>query len=219
MKSGLAFIGGMLSAWRGFSALCIGHHLRHRLAEAGDGVELGDHVRLHGANHIRIGADSIIGHHVTLRALTTYPWTDPPQCFTPDLRIGAGCFISNFTHISCARRITIGNQVMIADGCFISDNQHSYRETDRPIKTQPLTLTGEIHIGNGAWLGAGACVCGQVRIGQNCVVGANAVVTHDLPDFCLAVGAPARIIKRFDPATGDWRRTQPDGEFNTQDTI
>ncbi len=214
MNKGLALIGGLLSAGRGFCAFCIRHHLLSRLAEAGPNVQIGDHVRLHGPGHIRIGSGTVIGHHVTLRAMAAYAWTRPAQEFSPDLRIGKDCFISTFSHISCAQKIEIGDRVMIADHCFISDNQHGYQDVSRSIKDQPLELSGPISIGNGSWLGAGVCIAGNVSIGEHCVVGANAVVTHSLPDFSVAVGVPARIVKRFDQATGSWVKTRPDGEFN-----
>lgn len=213
MKTLLALIGTMLVYGRQFGALCIRHRLLRSLGHAGHGVSLGENVRLYGARHIQIGADAVIGHHVTLRALTDYPWTDPPQTFTPVLRLGRGCFVSSFTHVSCARRVEIGEEVMIADRCFLSDNQHRYQDPGLSVKRQPLEPPGEIHIGDGAWLGAGVCIVGNIRIGCNSVVGANAVVTHDLPDRCVAVGAPARIIRRYDSQIRAWRQTRPDGAF------
>jgi len=218
MKTAMAFIGNILVIWRQFGALCIRQHLLRSLGHAGRGVSLGENVRLHGARHIQIGADAVIGHHVTLRALTRYPWTDPPQTFTPVLRLGRGCFVSNFTHISCVRRIEIGAEVMIADHCFISDSQHGHRDPGLSVMRQPLETPGEVHIGDGAWLGAGVCVFGNIRIGCNSVVGANAVVTRDLPDRCVAAGVPARVIRRYDPQSGVWRQTRPDGEFIEETT-
>lgn len=210
MRTLMARVGDALLLWRQFCEACVRQSLLRRLEKAGPGVTFGENVRLHGAKHIRIEAGVIVGSHVVLRALTDYPWTDPPQTFTPALQLGRGCFISHFTHISCAGRIVIGAEVMIADRCFISDCQHTYLDPDRSVKAQPLTPPGEIHIGDGTWIGTGVCILGNVRIGRHCVVGANAVVTHNLPDYSVAVGVPARIIKRYDPATGTWRRSSTD---------
>jgi acetyltransferase-like isoleucine patch superfamily enzyme len=79
---------------------------------------------------------------------------------------------------------------------------------------RPLRVDGwrNIRIGEGSWLGEGVAVIGAC-IGRNCVVGANSVVTKDVPDYCVVAGAPARIIKRYDPASGLWRKTNPKGEF------
>jgi acetyltransferase-like isoleucine patch superfamily enzyme len=214
MNTLLALFGNLFVWWRQFGEICIRQRLLRRLGHAGRGVSIGENVRLYGARHIEIGDDAVVGHHVVLRALTTYPWTHPAQSFTPVLRLGNGCFVSSFTHISCTGRIEIGTEVMIADRCFISDSNHTYLDTERSVKAQPLAPPGEIRIGDGTWIGAGVCVLGNVRIGRHCVVGANAVVTHDLPDYCVAVGAPARIIKRHDPASGTWRKTNPDGSFS-----
>lgn len=215
MNKLLALMGAGWFALERFRALAIRHYLIGRLGRAGRGIVLGDWVRLYGARHIQVEDGVIVGHHVILRALTEYPWTSPPQTFIPELVLKRGCFINNFTQISCARRIVIGEEVMIADRCFIADHNHAYTDPDRSVKAQPLTVPGEISIGTGSWLGTNSCVLGKVAIGCHCVVGANSVVTQDLPDFCVAVGAPAHVIKRYDPARRTWRPTHPDGTFSS----
>jgi acetyltransferase-like isoleucine patch superfamily enzyme len=67
-------------------------------------------------------------------------------------------------------------------------------------------------IQDGAWLGENVCVVGA-SVGKNSVVGANSVVTKDIPDYCVAAGAPAIIIKRFDLEKKEWRRTDKEGNF------
>ncbi|WP_289818532.1 DapH/DapD/GlmU-related protein, partial [uncultured Duncaniella sp.] len=69
-----------------------------------------------------------------------------------------------------------------------------------------------VRIGEGSWLGVGVSVLGA-NIGRHCVIGANAVVTKDIPDYCVAAGIPARIIKRYDFDSREWRKTTPDGHF------
>jgi acetyltransferase-like isoleucine patch superfamily enzyme len=71
---------------------------------------------------------------------------------------------------------------------------------------QPVISKGPVAIGSGSWLGENVSVL-SCRIGRNCVVGANAVVTRDIPDFCVAVGIPARVIRRFNQQTGKWEKT------------
>lgn len=63
-----------------------------------------------------------------------------------------------------------------------------------------------VHIGDGSWIGCHCAIVGDVHIGRHCVVGANSVVTRNVPDFCVVAGAPARIVKRFDLETGEWMR-------------
>ena len=69
-----------------------------------------------------------------------------------------------------------------------------------------------ITISDGAWLGENVCIIGA-NIGKNVVVGANSVVTHDIPDYCVAVGSPAYIIKRYDFERKEWRKTDKEGCF------
>ena len=106
----------------------------------------------------------------------------------------------------------LGAHVLTANGVYISDNLHGYQDVTTPILRQPIRQNGMVEIGDGSWIGHNACILG-VRIGRHCVVGANAVVTRDLPDYSVAVGAPAVIIRRYDADTGTWRATQPDGSF------
>jgi acetyltransferase-like isoleucine patch superfamily enzyme len=61
-------------------------------------------------------------------------------------------------------------------------------------------------IGSGTWLGTNAVVVGNVRIGRNCVIGANSVVTKDIPDYCIAAGIPAKIIRQYNLATNEWEK-------------
>lgn len=203
--------GAVFVGWGKVRALCVRQYQLARLGQAGRNVVLGERVRIHGAAHIRVEDDVVIAEDVTLRAQTAYPWTSPPQTFSPELVLKRGCFINGRTQIACARRVVIGANTMIAEGCFISDNNHGYADPDRSVKAQPLETPGEVVIGDDGWIGAHVCVVGNVRIGRHCVVGAHSVVTRDLPDFCVAVGAPARVIRRYDPAAQAWRPVSADG--------
>ena len=115
---------------------------------------------------------------------------------TPRLTIGDHCQIGRFVHITAARSVTIGHSVLIADRVFISDSNHGYADRARPIFAQPLTDLGDVSIGDHTWLGENVCVLAGVRIGRHCVVGCNAVVTRDIPDYAIAVGIPARVVGR-----------------------
>ena len=69
-------------------------------------------------------------------------------------------------------------------------------DINTPIKEQDISIVSPVVIGEGSWLGENVCVCGA-SIGKHCVIGANSVVTNDIPDYCVAVGAPARVIKKI----------------------
>ena len=202
----LQLFGAFWRRWRAFQALCIGRSHLARLAGAGRGIRVGADAQFHGHKGIRIADDVVIGPRAILRAQESYPWTDPPQAFTPSIEIGRGTFLSHDVHIACVHRIVIGEEVMLADRCYVADNTHGYEDPLRSVKSQPVRILGEVRIGDGSWIGSGCCITGPVTIGKHVVVGANSVVNRDLPDYCVAVGAPARIIKRWNAASGAWGR-------------
>ena len=128
------------------------------------------------------------------------------------LQIGSGTLIGNYAHIICSAGILIGARVLVADRVYISDNQHEYRDVQRPVLEQPVRQLNQVVIGAGSWIGENACIIG-CRIGEHCVIGANSVVTRDIPDHCVAVGAPAVLVKRYCRASGRWRKTDSQGNF------
>ena len=177
-----------------------------RFAGFGRGTSVIFPAGVDGAANITLGDDVYIAYKTYLAAL---PHTGQTEC---RLEIGSGCRIGRFNHIYATQRVVLGANVLTANNVYISDNLHGYRNPDVPILQQPIVQNGVVEIGEGSWLGHNACVLG-VRIGRHCVIGANAVVTRDIPDHCVAVGAPATIIRRYDPATLAWRSTHPDGTF------
>lgn len=114
----------------------------------------------------------------------------------PFLSIGKNAYIGRNCQISCTQRIIIEEKVMIADGCYIGDTEHIY-DTNQPIIDSGLTSRGPIHIGQDSWIGANVCILPNVKIGRHCVIGAGSVVTKSIPDFHIAVGNPARILKKI----------------------
>lgn len=161
---------------------------------------------IEGIGNISLGDDVYVGYRTTLAAV---PLTGSPTC---TLEIGTGTNLGSFNHVYATRSVMIGANVLTANGVYISDNLHGYEDVTRPIKQQAVRQVAATHIGDGTWLGHNACVFGA-RIGRNCVVGANSVVTRDVPDFCVVAGAPARIIRRYDESAGTWRSTDADGRF------
>jgi acetyltransferase-like isoleucine patch superfamily enzyme len=131
---------------------------------------------------------------------------------TPLLQIGSGTLIGNYAHIVCSSGIEIGSRVLIADRVYISDNQHEYRDVRRAVLDQPVRQLRKVVIGSGSWIGENACIIG-CRVGENCVIGANSVVIRDIPDRCVAVGAPAVPVKRYCADSDRWRDTDSQGNF------
>ena len=94
--------------------------------------------------------------------------------------------------------MTIGNNVLLGHAVYISDNNHGMSNSDAlkipPVERQ-LYSKGAVRIGNNVWIGRHVCIMPGVTIGDNCIIGANSVVTKDVPANCVAVGLPAQIIK------------------------
>jgi acetyltransferase-like isoleucine patch superfamily enzyme len=132
------------------------------------------------------------------------------------LFIGDHVEINDYVHISAGEKIVIGNNVLIASKVFISDINHgSYKgeNQDSPISkpNERLLSTLPITICDNVWIGEGVCIMPGVRIGVGSIIGASSVVTHDIPDHCIAVGTPARPIKKYDFITMKWIKLK---EFN-----
>ncbi len=161
---------------------------------------------IEGIANIRIGNDVYVSHQALLAAV---PHTGAASCL---LDIGDGTSLGSFNHIYATHSIVIGKNVLTANNVYISDNLHGYQDIGTPVKQQPVRQCNPVEIGDGAWLGQNVCVVGA-RVGKNSVIGANSVVTRDIPDFAVAVGAPARVIKRYDHDLGQWCATDDDGNF------
>lgn len=107
-----------------------------------------------------------------------------------------------FSRIGCCGYVKIGECVAMGPNCFIADFNHEYRDVSRPIKTQgksfkPCKRRYAVCIGDGSWLGSHVVIAGNINIGKHCVIDANSVDTKDIPDFCVAVDSPARVIKNI----------------------
>jgi len=144
---------------------------------------------------IHVGAFVKIGAHAVLEALV------PERGVT--LRIGDAAYIGHFARITAVNEVVIGEEAMVADRVYISDTGHVYEDVSRPIKRQGLRDGRRVEIGRGAWICIGAVVVGNVRVGEGAVVGANAVVTQDVPDFTVVAGNPAQVVRQHDGE--DWR--------------
>lgn len=114
------------------------------------------------------------------------------------LRIGNGSSLQQGCKVAAAESITIGNEVMIADNVFITDHDHIFDHPQQPPALVRELRTAPVVIEDGCWLGYGSVVLKGVRIGARSVIGANAVVTKDIPPYSVAVGNPARVIRKIE---------------------
>jgi lipopolysaccharide O-acetyltransferase len=147
-------------------------------------------IRLGGVESIAIGSGVFVGANSWLQA-------HDPEAGLTRLEIGDGTSITGNCVLSAAERVRLGRKVLLARNVYISDHVHSYMDPTRAVMDQGIERVAAVEIGDGAWLAQNVVVAPGVRVGRGAVVGANSVVRSDIPDFALAAGAPARVIRRF----------------------
>lgn len=119
------------------------------------------------------------------------------------LRIDDFTRIGRFFHCIALHDVYIGKSVLMADKVFISDASHVFKNVSLPIFSQGMEMVNPVYIGDESWIGENVCIIGA-KIGKHCVIGANSVVLHDIPDYSVAVGSPAKVIKKYDFETKEW---------------
>lgn len=147
-----------------------------------------------GVNYISVGDSTRFGKYCVLTAWDKYN----QDCFSPQIHIGNGCSFGEYNHITAINCIDIGNNLLTGRWVTISDNSHgetNYKSLQIPPVKRRLHSKGAVKIGNNVWIGDKATILPGVTIGDGVVVGANSVVTKDIPDYCVVAGNPARIVK------------------------
>ena len=116
--------------------------------------------------------------------------------------------IGEHSTISSCNRVIFGNDVLTGPHVFVADHNHAYENPHVPVSKQGVMCNheDEVVIGEGSWLGTNVVIVGNVHIGKHCVIGANSVVTKDIPDYSVAAGIPAKVIKRYDFEREEWVR-------------
>lgn len=165
----------------------------------GGGSKIYSPLAIDGAKNISIGTNVVVKYKTWLACL---PLTANHQ---PCLSIADNVIIGNFNHIYATNSIIIEKSVLTADKVYISDNLHSYENIDIPIMNQAIKQIEPVVIGEGSWLGENVVVLG-CSIGKHCVIGSNSVVTKSIPDFSVAVGIPAKVIKQYNHTTMKWEK-------------
>jgi carbonic anhydrase/acetyltransferase-like protein (isoleucine patch superfamily) len=180
--------------WRWAGDRMFSAALRSSFAELGERSLIQRPARLDGTKRIAIGAHVFVGAGSWLQVL------DEASGEGPALRIGSDSSIAGACAIIAAASVRVGRSVLFARNVYVSDHNHAYRDLARPVLAQGIDSVAPVVIEDGTWLGQNVVVCPGVRIGAGAVIAANSVVKSDVPSHCLAAGAPARVVREFDPA-------------------
>lgn len=190
----------------------LGYVLRKRFFRSlfrsfGKGVILGQGLVLRHPNRITLGNHVAIDDNVLLDASGS---GDSGVCLGDGVIISRNCVIQGKTGpirldnkvdigcgviLSSGNGIFIGKSTLIAGNCYIGGGRYITDRTDIPMMEQGLFSKGPVVIGDDVWLGAGATVLDGVKIGRGSIIGAGALVTKDIPDYSVAVGVPAKVVK------------------------
>jgi carbonic anhydrase/acetyltransferase-like protein (isoleucine patch superfamily) len=148
---------------------------------------------LFNEQYIHIGRGTLFGPQISLSAGMV-----PGQQMVTDpvITVGDRCLIGKGSGIVGHLEIVIGHDVWTGHHVYITDQNHGYEDLDLPI-SQQFMEERPVSIGDGSWLGHGTVVLPGARIGRHTVVGANSVVTGELPDNCVAAGVPARVLREM----------------------
>jgi acetyltransferase-like isoleucine patch superfamily enzyme len=161
----------------------------------GNNSKLGRNIHIVGKKYIEIGDNVYIGKDTGLTAF----------CLDNSLKnsriiVGNGCVFGYSNHITAINGIIFGENLRTGKNVLFSDNSHGNPQNKDLLKLhpdkRPLYSKGKIIIGNNVWIGENACILANVKIGDGAIIGANSVVTHDIPPHSLAVGVPAKTINK-----------------------
>jgi acetyltransferase-like isoleucine patch superfamily enzyme len=167
-----------------------------RQISLGSGVLLDDYVSL----DVRGEAASIeIQDRVSVGRLSTI------AAKHGSIRLGAGCNIGSYCRVATNSKVTIGESVLIGAYSYIGPGNHTEGAPETPLIARPMEIKGGVEIGSHAWLGTRVTVLDGVKIGSHAIIGAHSLVMEDVPDWGVAVGTPARVIRVREPGASEDR--------------
>ena len=167
-----------------------------RFAHLGQDTSLPDGLALLGPQFMEIGDRVLIGRQARLEAIG--------EDNGVKLKIGTRSRIGPYAHLGAAQSLVIGERVGIASGVLIIDHDHDFRDPQKGYYGTGYLLASPVVIKDGAWLGERAIVLKGVTIDEGAIVGAGALVNRDIPAYSIAVGVPAKVVRRYDFDRGEW---------------
>jgi acetyltransferase-like isoleucine patch superfamily enzyme len=177
--------------------------------------------RIAGAECMNIGDNVSLGPNSLLVAQTLYPSKVmqnpdrpvPLQRFEPKIVIGHRVTATGNLTLDAMQSIVIEDDVMFASNVIVMDGLHGFQTANEAYKYQPMWRIAPVLIGRGSWIAQNVVIMPGVTIGEYCIIGANSIVTGDVPPRCMAFGNPARVVKRWDNLDQRWMAVAPgDGQ-------
>lgn len=158
-------------------------------------------ARLAGVDCMYIGKGFIAGRGLWMEVVNNY--FPAKQSFLPNLIIGDRVSVGEYVHIGCNNSVVIGDDVLMGSKIYITDHNHgNYRGNTHdnpaiPPNDRRLTEGECVNIGDRCWIGEFVTILPGVTIGAGCIIGSHSTVTRDIPANSIAVGSPARVVKRW----------------------
>lgn len=158
-------------------------------------------IDIRGKSHMNLGVNLTTGVGCRLEAFS--------DVRTKKIIFGANVQINDYVHISAMEQVRIGNNVLMASHIYISDNSHGFYKGElQSSPEEPPILrsyyVAPVEIEDNVWIGEGVVIMPGVTIGRGCIIGANSTVTKSVPPYCIAVGQPAKVIKKYDFSINKW---------------
>lgn len=174
---------------------------KFRFKKIGTGTIIHRQILLTNRNKISLGAYVLLMPNGRIELITNYAG----ESFNPELIIGNYSQIHQNCHITCANRIQIGNNVVIVSNVTITDIIHPYEDIFLPIN-QSKIKTLPVSIGDQCYIYNNTVILPGTKIGKHCIIGANSLVNSEIPDFSVAAGNPAKILKRYNFDYSRWEK-------------
>lgn len=170
-------------------------------------------VQILGLDNVLIGKNCTIGEN----SLLTINNRDEGGI---KLKIGDNTYIGRSNFFTIGKSAEIGQYCVIGNNCSFIGSDHQFNTPLKPYFLTGATNSKIIKVGANCWLGNGVSIVGNVCIGHGSIIGANSIVTKDIPSFSIAVGNPAKIIKRFNFELGEWVKTDlaPSSIYDDENT-
>jgi acetyltransferase-like isoleucine patch superfamily enzyme len=194
----------LIHFWGRVKALLYTKFLSGSFFGVGEGTRIIPPFRFLNLSQVQLGKKVMVHKYCFIQVLEKLKGIDPT--IRPKVIIGDGVTIAENVIISAAKKIILEEGVAVAKNVLITDHHHSYQDVEKSIMEYVIEGLEEVRICTNAWVGQNSIVMPGVTIGKNSVIGAQSIVNKDIPDYCVAVGTPAKVVKKYNFQSRQWER-------------